>query len=498
MVGSAPEKTQQHHRPTVLLVDDDPVILMSLEALLAPLNCQIQSSANGKDAISKAESLLPDLILLDIMLPEMDGYQVLEQLRQLPVLDTTPIVLMSALDYSDEIQIAFEKGADDLIQKPFPKGILRARVQNLIQLNRQRKILEAGAKAERAMNRSHSGFIEVDDAYDILWANPRGRSILGISDVEAHVKTECSLIQILDQMQAITRPGHAFDTNADWDNEEPRYVWLCSPDRQEGAWFMFRPISREFHAGRRSIWFEILDIEGKFSRSRERMSFQQAMSHKLNTPLHQAIMAIQCLAEEQKTSENRSEEQESMLQIATDAMGALHTHVKKILQHTFVCRNKSDHGDGLFVSRFEQIIRNVCEAVPSLNQLDVNVMEGRGQARYGISEESFSMVVRELIDNAVKFHPKQSPSIQVDIRAGKNEFLEVTFMDDGIGVEASKLAWMSQPYSQIEDDPTGNVPGLGLGLSTITLVVWEMGGLIKFENRKDRKGLAVKIGFKKR
>ena len=187
-----------------------------------------------------------------------------------------------------------------------------------------------------------------------------------------------------------------------------------------------------------------------------------------------------------------------MLQIATDAMGALHTHVKKILQHTFVCRNKSDHGDGLFVSRFEQIIRNVCEAVPSLNQLDVNVMEGRGQARYGISEESFSMVVRELIDNAVKFHPKQSPSIQVDIRAGKNEFLEVTFMDDGIGVEASKLAWMSQPYSQIEDDPTGNVPGLGLGLSTITLVVWEMGGLIKFENRKDRKGLAVKIGFKER
>lgn len=132
--------SQRFHCPTILLVDDDPVILMCVEALLTPLQCRIVSCSNGKDAISKAESQLPDLILLDIMLPEINGYQVLEQLRSLPVLDTTPIVLMSALDYSEEIQVALKKGADDLIQKPFPKGILKARVQNLIQLNRQRKI----------------------------------------------------------------------------------------------------------------------------------------------------------------------------------------------------------------------------------------------------------------------------------------------------------------------------------------------------------------------
>ena len=497
MVDTASQKSRQHRRPTILLVDDDPVILMSLEALLAPLHCQIQSCASGKDAIYTAESLLPDLILLDIMLPEVDGYEVLEQLRQLPVLDTTPIVLMSALDYSDEIQMAFEKGADDLIQKPFPKGVLRARVQNLIQLNRQRKILEAGAKAERAMNRSHSGFIEVNDAYDILWVNPRGRSILGITDVEEHFKTGYSLIDLLGQMQAITRPGNAFDVDADWENEEPRYVWLCSPDREEGSWFMFRPISREIHAGRRTVWFEIRDIEGKFARARERMSFQQAMSHKLNTPLHQAMMAIQCLCAEHNASEIQSDEQESMLQIASDAIGSLHTHVQKILQHTFVSQNKSYTGNGVCVSRFERIIHNVCEIIPSLSQLDVNVLVEQEEARYGISEESFSMVVRELIDNAVKFHPKQAPSIQVDIRACKDDFLEVAFMDDGIGVEPSKLAWMSQPYTQLEDDPTGNVPGVGLGLSTITLVVWEMGGWLSFENRTDQKGLMVKIGLKR-
>jgi CheY-like chemotaxis protein/anti-sigma regulatory factor (Ser/Thr protein kinase) len=496
MLHSDLQKFPKLHHPTILLVDDDPVVLMSLEALLAPLECQIISCSNGKDAISQAESRLPDLILLDIMLPEMDGYQVLEQLRSLPVLDTTPILLMSALDYTDEIHLAFEKGADDLIQKPFPKGVLKTRVRNLIQLNRQRRITEAGLKAERAMNRSLSGFIEVDQTFQILWANPRGCSILGVPNDEAQLKAGYSLIQVFEQKQAITRPHNAFEVHEGWENEGPRYVWLCSADDDGGGWFLFCPISWEYHCGRKTVCFEIRDIEDKIARARERMSFQQAMCHKLNTPLHQAIMAIQCLIAENQASEHRSEEEDSMLQIAVEALGSLHAHVEKILHHTFVSRSFRRVVDGMRVLRMEQIIREVYDVIPMTKQLEVNVMAEASDVRYRISEEAFSMVMRELFDNAVKFHPDQAPSVRVDIRVESGSFLELVFMDDGPGVETSKLTWLARPYTQIEEDPTGNVPGLGLGLATLTLEVWQFDGVVEFRNRTGQSGLVVKLGLK--
>ena len=161
------------------------------------------------------------------------------------------------------------------------------------------------------------------------------------------------------------------------------------------------------------------------------MSFQQAMCHKLNTPLHQAIMAIQCLIAENQASEHRSEEEDSMLQIAVEALGSLHIHVEKILHHTFVSRSFRRVVDGMRVLRMEQIIREVYDVIPMTKQLEVNVMAEASDVRYRISEEAFSMVMRELFDNAVKFHPDQAPSVRVDIRVENGSFLELVFMDQG-------------------------------------------------------------------
>jgi len=185
-----------------------------------------------------------------------------------------------------------------------------------------------------------------------------------------------------------------------------------------------------------------------------------------------------------------------MLQIAVEALGSLHAHVEKILHHTSVSRSFRRVVDGMRVLRMEQIIREVCDVISMTKQLEVNVMAEASDVRYRISEEAFSMVIRELFDNAVKFHIDQTPSVRVDIRVDSGSFLELVFMDDGPGVEASKLTWLARPYTQIEEDPTGNVPGLGLGLATLTLAVWQFGGLVEFRNRTGESGLVVKLGLK--
>jgi two-component system alkaline phosphatase synthesis response regulator PhoP len=116
----------------VLLVDDESDILEFLSYNLEKEGFQVFTSLNGADAIKKAENIQPHLILLDVMMPEMDGIAACEEIRKIPSLQNTLIAFLSARgeDYS---QIAgFEAGADDYITKPIRPKVLISRVKALL------------------------------------------------------------------------------------------------------------------------------------------------------------------------------------------------------------------------------------------------------------------------------------------------------------------------------------------------------------------------------
>jgi two-component system alkaline phosphatase synthesis response regulator PhoP len=116
----------------VLLVDDESDILEFLSYNLEKEGFQVFTSMNGADAIKKAENIQPQLILLDVMMPEMDGIAACEEIRKIPSLQNTLIAFLSARgeDYS---QIAgFEAGADDYITKPIRPKVLISRVKALL------------------------------------------------------------------------------------------------------------------------------------------------------------------------------------------------------------------------------------------------------------------------------------------------------------------------------------------------------------------------------
>jgi CheY-like chemotaxis protein len=118
----------------ILIVDDEPMNIDLLEAILLQEDYEIIAASNGAEAISATRSSPPDLILLDIMMPVMDGYTVAQELKSDPDTAHIPIILVTALnDVSDRVK-GLKAGADDFLTKPVEKSELKARVNNLLKV----------------------------------------------------------------------------------------------------------------------------------------------------------------------------------------------------------------------------------------------------------------------------------------------------------------------------------------------------------------------------
>ena len=124
----------------ILLVDDEPDILEIVGFNLSQEGYRIVTAANGKEAISKAKSVLPDLIIMDVMMPEMDGIEACEAIRKIPELENVIITFLTARN-EDYTQVAgFDAGADDYISKPIKPKLLVSKVNALLRrFNEQQK-----------------------------------------------------------------------------------------------------------------------------------------------------------------------------------------------------------------------------------------------------------------------------------------------------------------------------------------------------------------------
>lgn len=116
----------------VLVVDDDPFILMSLEFLMKKSGYNVLIARNGEEAMSALVSTNLDLVLLDIMMPDVDGYTICQHIKSTPVLNNIKVIFLSAKSKSTDIQKGYEVGADLFITKPFSTRVLKQQVEELL------------------------------------------------------------------------------------------------------------------------------------------------------------------------------------------------------------------------------------------------------------------------------------------------------------------------------------------------------------------------------
>ncbi|EIJ41976.1 diguanylate cyclase (GGDEF) domain-containing protein [Beggiatoa alba B18LD] len=191
-------------KSTVLIVDDEIVSRYTVEVLLESEGYNLIFAESGEEALRKAEEVVPDLMLLDVMMPGMDGFEVCLHLRTNPKLAELPIVMITALDDRESRLRGIEVGADDFMSKPFDRAELRARVRTITRLNRYRRLVETEEQLVYLAN------------YDVLTGLPNRNLVLEhlrqTIENASHSHSTFALMSLdLDGIQIINESlGHNF------------------------------------------------------------------------------------------------------------------------------------------------------------------------------------------------------------------------------------------------------------------------------------------------
>jgi PAS domain S-box-containing protein len=246
-------------RGTILVVDDDPQSLTILGFVLKD-EYEVLVATSGEVALRIIEEVTPDLILLDIVMPGIDGYEVCRRIAQMPEHSHTPIIFITSLANEDDELKGFHHGAVDYIHKPFSQENVRVRVGLHFELKRNRDLLEMALLKNRLiLEAAAEGICGVDANGVTTFANPAALRMIGFSEQEfigkdhhqlihharkdrtPHLREECAIMMTMRDSQVRQRGDEVF-WRKDGSSFPVEYVVSPSP-LLGGAVIVFKDIT---------------------------------------------------------------------------------------------------------------------------------------------------------------------------------------------------------------------------------------------------------------
>jgi len=264
----------------VLIVDDEPINIKLLDANLTPRGYEVITAIDGKQALEKIEAEKPDLVLLDVMMPEMDGFEVTRRIRANNDTKLMPVVLITALRETDDRVRGIEAGCDDFISKPFDQNEVLARVMTLLKLNYYRAQLDEKEKFEYVLNKIEDGIIVLDNDRNVVRCNEWARDHLAFSVGDNFAK-------LVNKLSSVFTVHYDGDLSIDI----PTTSLSFGIERPETE--TTNPIFYDVHteiitnpAGElASIVMMFNDVTEQRSSERLKQTFLGLISHKLRTPV---------------------------------------------------------------------------------------------------------------------------------------------------------------------------------------------------------------------
>jgi two-component system cell cycle response regulator len=147
---------------TILVVDDNEQNLELIQAYLEDLGCPVRTARDGIEALASVDEHQPDVILLDVMMPRMSGFQACSRIKASPKTRDIPVIMVTALNEVGDVERAVECGADDFLTKPVNKIELLTRVRSLIRVRRLKRQLDQAMGEMRRLREQGEWQAEID------------------------------------------------------------------------------------------------------------------------------------------------------------------------------------------------------------------------------------------------------------------------------------------------------------------------------------------------
>ncbi|MCF3650962.1 ATP-binding response regulator [Synoicihabitans lomoniglobus] len=473
---------------TILIVDDHEANRETLAALLESAGYRLIEAEDGSSTLEVAFASPPDLILLDVMMPGMDGFEVCRRLRADARTAEVPVIMLTALDDQRSRLTGIEAGADDFVSKPFNRAELRARVNTITRLNRYRRLHEQREQFQWVVENAVEGYVQTNTDDEITFANARARLWLGLPDeFVAHS------ISFLDQARRSfdPQPTSAWQSWPVLDPTTAPMERLLVQTETAHAQAFFLEASLQENSGGRLV--RLVDVTERMSSRRDQRSFLAMVSHKLRTPLNALQGGLEILSDTEGMSAEEIAEFAQMSQEGAERLGGL---VEDVIRLAGQSRQPAPEA-GVALEQLKVLGPQVAAHL-DLAPIAVELDEPTGAARIPCAKETLEWILVELLTNAKKFHPQGAPTIQISATREPGKGVTVSISDDGLTLSSEQLAHAGQPFSQQEKKFTGEVPGLGLGLFHVSATLWQVGGSCRLVNRSPGPGVCVILHWPER
>jgi len=468
-------------RSRILIIDDDLAVRLRLCDLLAQTgDFDVDECADGLAGLARAAEFRPDLVLLDIMMPGMTGFEVCARLRADPATREVPVIVLSAAEESEAMIRALDAGADDFLRKPFSAPELRAKVRTIARLDRVRTI---GAERDRfrwLLDHSLEPVAAADGTGRTVYANARARELFGLRGESGE-----------DLAGAVgrnfrTEPPEAW---AEWRAGRLGSGAVFSIHQPESPQVPARTFSVELHgvAGdARQTLFKFTDRSAAVRREIEIYTFQHLISHKIRTPLNGLAPILDFLdasgaaASDPETAELLALARASAARLEETLTGVLAYHEAITGTRTRPRR------------RTPKALGAIAAAAGAAAGLGAAAACAGDPAEVA-EAELLELVLTELFENYLKFSEAARTGVEVRSTRRPDGGLEVRLFAPGPGLPSDVAARLGRPYAQLESSFSGEVPGLGLGLATVRLLLRTIGGELTFASNTGAAGLVATV-----
>jgi CheY-like chemotaxis protein len=480
----------------ILVVDDDPVARETLIALLGNEGYAVHSASSGNEGIAAARAAAPDLVLLDVMMPEMDGFETCQRLREDGRLSLVPIILLTALDDRESRLRGLQAGADDFVAKPFDRIELLARVRTVIRLNRFHRILDEQENFQRLAELSPEGILVLRKDGMVLFTSNKLTHILA----PIHSTEE----EAADSVRRFAAYFFAADGGPPTlpPSAIREMIWKRSDESSVPIEIRSGDLEWE---GQPTMQLLITDITKRKTSEQEMLRAHEAaerlsatrgvlltgMSHEFRTPLNGILGLGSLLQEEPLTADQKK--------MVTGILGSANRLLKTLTSVTeYAQLTAGEVKPAPTNCDLRKLILEAFDrwgATARLAGLDLQIVRPDVPVIVEADPQLVARVLDKFIDNAIKF--TENGSVTVSAEKGDTGTTSGGILlvhDTGVGITAEQQQRVFEAFRQGSEGANRSHEGMGLGLTIARRLVHMMHGSVTLESAPGR-GTDVRVLF---